>query len=197
MREPAVFDKVRDARWVAALRAWPTLQDPNPGFRGACHRAGHFGRDPLARLLTVLSLAACPRACWIAICSIKGKTWPSSDNILVHIPEAERFIWEFSKWVRAIFRTSATSKRSSTDRMQRSGIPEFKIGLKLTDQNAGNTSGPCQVTLNGKTDNAASYKADAQKLTIKTSLHDSPLEIYKSKNGTQVDHISDHHIWIG
>jgi hypothetical protein len=53
------------------------------------------------------------------------------------------------------------------------------------------------VTLNGKTDNAASYKADAQKLTIKTSLNDSQLQIYKSQNGTQVDHISDHNIWIG
>ena len=73
----------------------------------------------------------------------------------------------------------------------------FKIRLKLTDQNAGNTSGPCQVTLNGKTDKAASYKADAQKLTIKTSLNDSPLQIYKRQNGTQVDHISDHNIWIG
>jgi hypothetical protein len=73
----------------------------------------------------------------------------------------------------------------------------FKIGLNLTDNNAGSTSGPCQVTLNGKTDNAASYKVNAPKLVIKTSLNDSPLEIYKSQNGTQVDHISDHNIWIG
>jgi hypothetical protein len=73
----------------------------------------------------------------------------------------------------------------------------FKIGLKLTDQNAGSTSGPCQVTLNGKTDKTASYKVAAQKLTIKTSLNDSQLQIYKSQNGTQVDHISDHNIWIG
>jgi len=73
----------------------------------------------------------------------------------------------------------------------------FKIGLKLTDQNAGSTSGPCQVTLNGKTDKTASYKVAAQKLIIKTSLNDSQLQIYKSQNGTQVDHISDHNIWIG
>ena len=73
----------------------------------------------------------------------------------------------------------------------------FKIGLHLTDRNAESTSGPCQVTLNGKTDNAGSYQVDSPKLIIKTSLNDSPLEIYKSQNGTQVDHISKHNIWIG
>lgn len=73
----------------------------------------------------------------------------------------------------------------------------FKIGLDLTDRDAGSTSGPCAVTLNGRTDNAASYQVDTPKLVIKTTLNQTPLEIYKSQNGTQVDNISDHNIWIG
>jgi hypothetical protein len=73
----------------------------------------------------------------------------------------------------------------------------FKIALNLTDHNAASTSGPCQVTLNGKADNAASYQIDSPKLVVKTSLNDTPLEIYQSQNGTQVDNISDHNIWIG
>jgi len=73
----------------------------------------------------------------------------------------------------------------------------FKMALSLTDQNAQNTSGPCQVTLNNQTDNAARYQVSAPKLVITTTLNDAPLEIYPNQNGTQVDNVSSHNIWIG
>ena len=73
----------------------------------------------------------------------------------------------------------------------------FKIGVTLTDQNAASASGPCQVTLNNNTDNAATYQVSAAKLVVTTTLNDVPLEIYPSQNGTQVDNISGHNIWIG
>jgi len=73
----------------------------------------------------------------------------------------------------------------------------FAIAISLTDRNAANNSGPCHVTLNSQTDNAASYDASSGKLVVTTTLNAAPLEIYPSQNGTQVDNISDHNIWIG
>ena|ERR1051325_996605 len=73
----------------------------------------------------------------------------------------------------------------------------FDIKLLLSDQNAGATKGPCTITLNGKTDSAAQYQADGSKLTITTALNDAPIEIYRSQNGTQVNGISGHNLWIG
>ena len=90
---------------------------------------------------------------------------------MVRIPEEESSIWEFSQWVSGSFPNFSDFEAEfdgSYSAFGHSGT--FKIGLKLTDQNAGSTSGPCQVTLNGKTDKTASYKVAAQKLTIKTSL---------------------------
>jgi hypothetical protein len=73
----------------------------------------------------------------------------------------------------------------------------FDIQLALTDKNAGAQSGPCTITLNGKTDNAATYQADSEKLTITTTLNAEPIDIYTKQNGTQVDNISGHNLWIG
>jgi hypothetical protein len=73
----------------------------------------------------------------------------------------------------------------------------FKLGLSLTDQNTASLSGPCQATLNDQTDTAATYQVTGQKLVVTTALNDTPLEIYRSQNGTQVDNISNHNIWIG
>jgi len=73
----------------------------------------------------------------------------------------------------------------------------FAIVISLTDRNPASTSGPSQVTLNGKTDTGAKYQADGQKLTVTTTLNTTPLEIYVSEEGTQVDNISGHNIWIG
>jgi hypothetical protein len=73
----------------------------------------------------------------------------------------------------------------------------FDIKLLLSDKNAGAPNGPCAITLNGKTDGAAQYQADGSKLTITTTLNDAPIEIYRSQNGTQVDGISGHNLWIG
>jgi len=73
----------------------------------------------------------------------------------------------------------------------------FDIKLLLTDKDAGATKGPCTITLNGKTDSAATYDADGTTLTITTTLNDAPIQIYRSQNGTQVDAISGHNLWIG
>lgn len=73
----------------------------------------------------------------------------------------------------------------------------FTISIALTDQNPSSTSGPCQIILNGKTDKAAKYQVNGPKLTITTVLAETPLNIYPNQNGTQVDNISGHSIWIG
>lgn len=73
----------------------------------------------------------------------------------------------------------------------------FTINVALTDQNATSASGPCTITLNDKTDSAATYQANGSKLTVTTALNDAPLHIYPSQSGTQIDNISDHNIWIG
>ena len=73
----------------------------------------------------------------------------------------------------------------------------FAIAINLTDQNPASTSGPCRVTLNGKSDNAASYQVAGGKLIVTTNLNGAPLHVYPHQNGTQVDNISDHNIWIG
>lgn len=73
----------------------------------------------------------------------------------------------------------------------------FNMALSLTDRNAASTSGPCQVTLNNQTDNAATYQVSGPKLIVTTTLNDAPLDIYASQNGTQVDNLSGHNIWIG
>jgi hypothetical protein len=73
----------------------------------------------------------------------------------------------------------------------------FDIQLALSDKNPGAQSGPCTITLNGKTDSAAKYQAHSGKLTITTALNAVPIDIYTSQGGTQVDHISGHNLWIG
>ena len=73
----------------------------------------------------------------------------------------------------------------------------FTIAVTLTDQSAANSSGPCRLTLNEQTDSAASYSVSAQKLTVTTSLNNTPFDIYISQGGTQVDNVSGHNIWIG
>jgi hypothetical protein len=73
----------------------------------------------------------------------------------------------------------------------------FDIAFALTDKNPGAQSGPCTITLNGKTDNAATYQVNGGKLTITTTLNTVPIAVYTSEGGTQVDNISGLSIWIG
>jgi hypothetical protein len=73
----------------------------------------------------------------------------------------------------------------------------FAIGIKLIDHNPASSSGQCEVTLNGNTDSAAAYQVSGPKLTITTALNDTPIDLYVSQGGTQVDNISQHNIWIG
>jgi hypothetical protein len=73
----------------------------------------------------------------------------------------------------------------------------FAIEINLTDQNNSSAAGPCQIKLNGQTDANATYQIANQKLIITTALNSTPIDIYPSNNGTQVDNISGHNIWIG
>ena len=73
----------------------------------------------------------------------------------------------------------------------------LKLGLVLTDRNPTSASGPCTVTLNDRADSTATYQTSGNKLTITTTLNNAPLAIYVSQNGTQIDNISDHNVWIG
>jgi monoamine oxidase len=73
----------------------------------------------------------------------------------------------------------------------------FTIAVSLTDQSPTSSSGPCRLTLNDQTDNAATYAVGGAKLTITTSLNSTPFDIYVSQGGTQVDNVSGHNIWIG
>ena len=83
----------------------------------------------------------------------------------------------------------------SYDFMGESG--KVALGIALTDQSPASASGPCTVTLNDKTDSAAKYQTNGQKLTIATTLNDAPLDVYPSQGGTQIDNISGHNLWIG
>jgi hypothetical protein len=71
------------------------------------------------------------------------------------------------------------------------------LGITLADQNPASSSGPCKVTVNGRTDNAAKYQSSGQTLTITTALNDVPLNIYPRQGGTQIDNVSNHNVWIG
>jgi hypothetical protein len=72
----------------------------------------------------------------------------------------------------------------------------FTISVQsLTAQSA--SSGTCKLTLNGTTDNAAKYQVNGSKLTLTTTLNSTPVDIYPSQGGTQVDGISGHNLWIG
>jgi len=73
----------------------------------------------------------------------------------------------------------------------------FSIQIKLTDGNPTSKSGPCEVTLNTRTDPGAKYGADGARLTISTKLNQTPVAIYVSQGGTQIDGISGHNLWIG
>jgi hypothetical protein len=71
------------------------------------------------------------------------------------------------------------------------------IGIWLNDDNPGSSSGPCEITISGKTDDAATYRVNGPKLTLTTKLNDTPVDVYGSQGGTQIDGVSGHNIWIG
>jgi len=73
----------------------------------------------------------------------------------------------------------------------------FTIAITLSDANPAGSSGSCEITLNEETDNATTYRVDGQKLTFTTRLNDTPVAVYSSQGGTQIDGISGHNVWIG
>lgn len=72
----------------------------------------------------------------------------------------------------------------------------FAIRIRLTDSPDA-ASGSCEVTLNAKADEAAKYEVHGIKLMIVTTLNPTPVAIYRNQNGTQIDGISGHNLWIG
>jgi hypothetical protein len=74
---------------------------------------------------------------------------------------------------------------------------KFSIRIQLADNNPAAISGSCEVTLNAKTDASAKYEIHGTKLTIATTLNQTPVAIYGNQGGTQIDGISGHNLWIG
>ena len=74
---------------------------------------------------------------------------------------------------------------------------KFSIRIRLSDENAARTSGICEVMLNEETDSSAKYRVDGKSLTITTALNQTPVVIYDSQGGTQIEGISGHNLWIG
>ncbi|MBM7488133.1 hypothetical protein ACVWWI_006316 [Bradyrhizobium sp. USDA 3686] len=73
----------------------------------------------------------------------------------------------------------------------------FTIGIQLTEDNSAAVSGLCEVTLNGSIDASARYEVHGAKLTIVTTLNRTLVAIYRNQNGTQIDGVSGHNLWIG
>ena len=71
------------------------------------------------------------------------------------------------------------------------------LQLQLTDANPTSQSGPCSISINNQSDNAATYNVAGQQLSITTTLNSTPVTIYSSQNGTQINNISGHNAWIG
>ena len=71
------------------------------------------------------------------------------------------------------------------------------LKIRLADAGPANSSGSCEIVLNDKTDDAAQYRVNEKKLTFTTRLNDTPIDVYRSQGGTQVDGVSGHNFWIG
>jgi hypothetical protein len=73
----------------------------------------------------------------------------------------------------------------------------FSLRVRLADPNPAATSDKCEVTLNGKADVGAKYEVHGAQLTVATTLNPTPVAVYCNQNGTQIDGISGHNLWIG
>jgi hypothetical protein len=69
------------------------------------------------------------------------------------------------------------------------GQPAPSASASTSLRNPAATSGACEVTLNASTDSAANYEVDGTKLTTGTTLNPTPVTIYASQGGTQIDGI--------
>ena len=73
----------------------------------------------------------------------------------------------------------------------------FDLSIRLSDGDTSAKSGPCELALNDKADNNATYQDSGKKLILTTKLNDTPIEFFPAQGGTQVDGVSGHSLWIG
>ncbi len=71
------------------------------------------------------------------------------------------------------------------------------IALKLGGRKRASASGPCRLSLNDRTDDAARYQVNGEKLRLVTELNESPIDIYVHRGGTQIDNVLGYNLWIG
>jgi N-acetylmuramoyl-L-alanine amidase len=76
-------------------------------------------------------------------------------------------------------------------------VNPLHLVINLTDQKADAASGPCEIGVNNDVDSTATYHASAEKITFQTKLAPSPIDVYRSQGGTQIDGINGHNAWIG
>jgi len=79
---------------------------------------------------------------------------------------------------------------------------QISFSIALSDQDPSSTSGYCTVSVDGNTDDNATYAVDGEYLAITTSLQADVIYVYVSGDGTGIDDIiipghDSHDIWIG
>ena len=72
----------------------------------------------------------------------------------------------------------------------------FAIAIEFLNAQPG-LSGTCKVTMNDRVDGSSTYQVQGSKLTLKTALNDTPVNVYVNQGGTQIDGVSGHNLWIG
>jgi hypothetical protein len=76
-------------------------------------------------------------------------------------------------------------------------VHPLSLAIKLTDQDPNASSGPCIMTVNDNVDRSATYNTNNRKITFKTRLAQTSIDVYRSQGGTQVDGLDGHNAWIG
>lgn len=64
---------------------------------------------------------------------------------------------------------------------------KVNVAVELKDHDPKAPTGPCSITVMEKTDRAASYRVQGDKLVVTTTLNAKPIEVYVYKKGTEFD----------
>ncbi len=74
---------------------------------------------------------------------------------------------------------------------------QLQLAIALTDKDVKAVNGPCELTMNGQVDKKETYQTNNGKMTIRTALAQTPIVVYQSQAGTQLDGLDGHNAWIG